>query len=95
MSIFDIIGSTAYAFTSTPIPTEYYYQGAHGNEATCTAQGFFIQVGTVAAYFNVSLSFYYFLAITKGMNEALLKPYRPLFFIFPIVLGLSFAFAGK
>jgi hypothetical protein len=96
MSIFDIIGSTGFAFTSAPIPAEYYYEGAHGNDATCTAQGFFIQVGTVAAYFNVSLSFHYFLVITKGMNEALLKPCRPWFFIFPIiVLGLTFAFAGK
>jgi hypothetical protein len=95
MSVFDIIGSTAFAFTSAPIPTEYYYEGSHGNDATCTAQGFFIQVGTVAAFFNVSLSFYHFLAVTKGMNEALLKQYRLWFFIFPIILGLSFAFAGK
>jgi hypothetical protein len=95
MSIFDIIGSTGFAFTSAPIPAEYYYEGSNGNDATCTAQGFFIQVGTVAAYFNVSLSFYYFFVITKGMNETLLKPYRPWFFILPIVLGLTFAFAGK
>ena len=82
-------------FTSAPIPTEYYYEGAHGNDATCTAQGFFIQIGTVAAYTNVSLAFYYFLAIRKGLNEAQLRPYRLFFLVCPIILGLAFAFAGK
>ena len=95
MSFFDVIGSFAYAFTSAPIPTEYYYHGSYGNDATCTAQGFFIQVGTVAGYFNVSLALYYFLAITKGMNEARLKKFRLWFFICPIVVGMAFAFAGK
>eukprot|EP00956_Cyclotella_meneghiniana_P046042 scaffold396303_cov63-Cyclotella_meneghiniana.AAC.1 len=65
MSMFDIIGSAAYSFTTLPTPTDDYLYGSQGNDATCTAQGFFIQVGTVAAYMNVSLSFYYYLAITK------------------------------
>ena len=82
-------------FTSAPIPTEYYYQGSIGNDATCTAQGFFIQVGTVAAYCNVSLAFYYYLLITKGMNDSRIRPFRLWFFICPIVLGMAFAFAGK
>lgn len=94
MSIFDIIGSLAYAFTSAPIPTEYYYQGANGNEATCTAQGFFIQMGTVAGYMNLSLAFYYYFAITKGMNETRIKSFRVWLFALPIVVGLAFAFAG-
>ena len=84
-----------YRFTSAPIPIEYYYQGSIGNDATCTAQGFFIQVGTVAAYYNVSLAFYYYLAITKGRNELSMRPYRLWFFICPIVIGMAFAFAGK
>ena len=95
MSFFDVLGSVAYAFTSAPIPTEYYYPGSHGNDATCTAQGFFIQVGTVAGYCNVSLAFYYYLTITKGMNESSLRPYRLWFFICPIVIGMAFAFAGE
>ena len=82
-------------FTAAPIPTDYYYEGAYGNNATCTAQGFFIQVGTVAAYTNVSLAFYYFLAIRKGLNEVQLHSYRLCFLLCPIILGLAFAFAGK
>ena len=82
-------------FTSAPIPTEYYYEGGHGNDATCTAQGFFIQVGTVTAYTNVSLAFYYFFAIKKGLDEPRLRPYRLFFLVCPVILGFSFAFAGK
>lgn len=57
--MFDIIGSAAYSFTTRPTPTD----GSQGNNATCTAQEFFIQVRTVAAYMNVSLPLYYYLAI--------------------------------
>ena len=94
MSIFDVLGSAAYAFTLAPTPKEYYYQGAYGNDATCTAQGFFIQVGSIAGYMNVSLAFYYFLVITKGINEQSIKAHRIWFFACPIVVGLAVAFAG-
>ena len=88
MSMFDIIGSAAYSFTTLPTPTDDYLYGSQGNDATCTAQGFFIQVGTVAAYMNVSLSFYYYLAITKGMNEERLRSYRLCFFLCPVAVAV-------
>ena len=54
MSLFDLISSVASAFSSLAIPeflesgepTGIY--GAKGNEATCTAQGFFIVLGTTS-----------------------------------------------
>ncbi|KAL7544986.1 hypothetical protein ACHAWF_008351 [Thalassiosira exigua] len=95
MSLFDIIGSIAYAFTSLPIPSTYYFQGARGNEATCTAQGFFIQVGTVACFTNVSLALYYFFVIQRGVSESSIKDVSLWFFICPVVVGMTFAFAGK
>lgn len=55
LSIFDIIGSIAYAFTSLPTPVQDYIYGSKGNDATCTAQGFFIQIGTTACFINSSL----------------------------------------
>ena len=95
MTTFDIIGSAAYAFTSLPTPSEDYLNGSHGNDATCTAQGFFIQVGTVAAYMNISLAFYYYLAITRGMSKERFWSYRHCFFLCPMIVELAFAFAGK
>mmetsp|Transcript_17017 Transcript_17017/g.38312 ORF Transcript_17017/g.38312 Transcript_17017/m.38312 type:complete len:613 (-) Transcript_17017:953-2791(-) len=40
-SIFDMVGSVAYAFTTLPIYEEDKVYAANGNKATCRAQGFF------------------------------------------------------
>jgi len=58
------------------------------------AQGFFIQLGTTAAYINVSLSLYYLLVIKFKWPERMLNKYKLYFFVCPIVVGLAFAFAG-
>mmetsp|Transcript_25638 Transcript_25638/g.33976 ORF Transcript_25638/g.33976 Transcript_25638/m.33976 type:complete len:828 (+) Transcript_25638:53-2536(+) len=94
MSFFDIIGSVAYAFTSLPIPSNFYFPGAHGNKASCTSQGFFIQVGTVACFTNVSLAVYYFLMIKKGWSQTRLKKVILWLLICPVIVGMTFAFAG-
>ncbi|KAL3779349.1 hypothetical protein HJC23_007479 [Cyclotella cryptica] len=94
LSIFDILGSIAYAFTSLPTPVEDYIYGSKGNDATCIAQGFFIQLGTTACFINSSLSVYYYMTIIHGCSEDALKKKRFAFFVPPILVGLSFAFAG-
>lgn len=97
LSIFDILGAWGYVFTTLPIPEFHEYGpiwGAKGNEATCTAQGFFIQLGTISAYMNVSLAVYYYLVIKLGYEERRLKKIRWPLFLFPILVGLAFAFAG-
>eukprot|EP00536_Pseudo-nitzschia_multiseries_P003712 jgi/Psemu1/186463/e_gw1.58.68.1 len=93
---FDIIGSASYAFTSRPTPTEDYIYGGHGNKATCTAQGFFIQFGTISLYINVSIAFYYLLIIQYSWRESRLRKswVYPLLFAVPISVGTIFAFAG-
>lgn len=94
LSIFDIVGSIAYAFTSLPIPVEDAIYGAMGNDASCKAQGFFIQIGTIACLINSSLSSYYYLTIIRGLSEDTLKKKRLAFFLPQILIGLVFAFAG-
>ena len=97
LSVFDIIGSCAYAFTTLPIPEDWEFgpiYGAHGNEATCVAQGFFIQLGTISAFLNVALAIYYLLVIKYGWTETQLLKRRVYLFLPPIVVGLVFAFAG-
>jgi len=65
MVCFDICTAVAWAFSTAPIPTEVYdavwvgfTYGAAGNVVTCTAQGFFTQLGLTLVFYNVSLSLY-------------------------------------
>jgi hypothetical protein len=94
--LFDILGSTAYALTTLPTPESDEVYGAKGNEKTCTAQGFFIQIGTIACFLNVSLALYYLLTIKYDWTKERSKRKRAACFLFipPIVVGLVYAFVG-
>ena len=94
ISVFDIIGSLAMAFTTLPTPETDYIFGSKGNEATCSAQGFFIQMGTIACLLGSSLAFYYNLTIKQGWSETKLKRKQIVYYLLipPIITG--FAFAG-
>ncbi|VEU43177.1 unnamed protein product [Pseudo-nitzschia multistriata] len=93
---FDIIGSIAYAFTTLPTPKEDYILHSQGNEASCIAQGFFIQLGTISLYMNVSIAFYYLLIIQYSWRENRLRQSwaYSMLFVVPILVGAIFAFAG-
>ncbi|KAL7527093.1 hypothetical protein ACHAXR_001797, partial [Thalassiosira sp. AJA248-18] len=94
LSIFDLAGSAAYALTSLPLPAEDYIYGSQGNMATCKAQGFFIQLGTISSYMNVSLAVYYLLVIKYSWSENRIKKWRIGLFAGPILVGTAFACAG-
>jgi len=96
LSAFDIFGSIAYALTTLPTPTEDYLYGSKGNENTCVTQGFFIQIGTIACYLNVSLAIYYHLTIINDWPEAKFwnTHLAHVLFAAPIIVGLAFSFAG-
>ena len=99
MSVFDIVSSIAWALTSVPIPEYSPYgfptgiYGARGTDQTCTAQGFFVQLGVTGALYNLSLSCYYTLAIALGWTETKLRRVR-IFLHLPAVIGLALALAG-
>jgi hypothetical protein len=94
--VFDVMGSTAYALTTLPTPESDKLYGAKGNERTCIAQAFFIQIGTNACFLNVSLAVYYLLTIKFGWTDERLKRKRVAYFLFlpPIAVGLVYAFVG-
>ncbi|KAL7484026.1 hypothetical protein ACHAW6_009669, partial [Cyclotella cf. meneghiniana] len=96
LSLFDIMGSSAYALTTLPTPASDELYGAKGNEQTCIAQGFFIQIGTIACFLNVSLALHYLLKIKYGWTEERLKRKHAVCFLFipPICVGLVYAFIG-
>ncbi|KAL7477677.1 hypothetical protein ACHAW6_003477 [Cyclotella cf. meneghiniana] len=70
--------------------------GAQGNERTCTTQAFFIQIGTIACFLNVSLAIYYLLMNKYHWTEDRLKSKHNNFFLFfpPVFIGLLLAFVG-
>ena len=51
-------------------------------------------MGTISAFINVSLAFYYYRVIKLGHSETRIKRQRILLFVCPIIVGLTFAFAG-
>ncbi|KAL7484675.1 hypothetical protein ACHAW6_010307 [Cyclotella cf. meneghiniana] len=96
LSFFDIVGALAYSLTTLPAPESLYLYGGKGNLQTCRAQGFLIQIGTIACYLSVSLAMYYLLTIKHGWSDEMLKRKRVAYFLYipPIAIGLGLAFAG-
>ena len=100
MSLFDICSSIAWIFSTAPIPENQYgsptgIYGAIGNEGTCTAQGFFYQLGLVGSVtYNLVLSVYYVLVIVKSYRESQLKALRTYLHIPCIMIAFALAFAG-
>lgn len=74
VSLFDILGAIAWILSTLPIPKEYengtpsFIYGAEGNDATCTAQGFLVQLSFTAVFYNISLSAYYFLGKRRELH---------------------------
>ena len=70
MSCYDILYSMAKAWTFLLAPVGYGVPGAQGNFATCSFQGFCIQVGAHATgAYNAQLSLYYWVTICLGVQE--------------------------
>jgi len=60
----------------------------------CTAQGFFIQFTLCSPIYNVSLSFYYLLAIKHSWKDTRLFKWALVFHGIPLASGLGTAIAG-
>jgi len=96
MSVTDMILSFALAFSSLPAPVDTPNTWkAIGNRSTCSAQGYFIMFGTIAApfYFG-SLQIYYFCMIKYQTNRAHVKRLEPYLHGAPILFGLIIAIVG-
>jgi hypothetical protein len=95
MSICDILSSSAWFLTSWPIPEDLPRALWNvGNEQTCTAQGFFVQLGIGTVIYNACLAMYYLLVIRYGWkNEYIAKRVEPwMHFVavgFPLSTGVA------
>lgn len=99
LSISDFIGSFAVFFATWAIPRDSVYHeftyGEIGNRATCSAQGFLIQLGySSAIIYNANLTFYFLACVKYGWSKRqLLKMERHLH-LFAVVCSLSTALAA-
>ena len=76
LCVFDCCGSLGFAFSTFPGPE--LLRGPYpttGNVATCTAQGFLVQLGVGVPLYNAALCLYYVLAICYRVQERHLKKY--------------------
>ena len=102
MSIFDLSSSMAWMVSTAAIP-EYDEEresdsgiyGAVGSEASCKAQGFFLELGFIGSTaFNAVLTTFYLLTIVYGYRDAKTMPLRKYFMAIPSVLAVSLASAA-
>lgn len=79
MSVFDIIGSVALAFSTTPIPKgSNCTYGALGNQGTCVAQGIMYSIGLIVPWYNAILCIYYVSVIKYNIKDNVLAKYEPI-----------------
>lgn len=96
MSISDVLFSLAHVIGPTAAP-EYIdglwsgILGAKGNEATCKAQGFFLQLGLTTAFYNTSLCIYYLLLIVHNWSNTRLNQIKVWLLGPPAVIGVVLA----
>lgn len=94
MSMSDMLSSISMGMSTWPIPSDSGVLWASGNNMGCTAQGFFLQVALVSVIYNVSLSFYYLLAIKHSWKDTRLFKWALVFHGIPLASGLGTAIAG-
>lgn len=96
MSIHDILGSSAIALTTLPLPNDdkwvnlYHYEGTRlGSYATCDAQGFFQFYGLLGSYlYNMVLCVYYAIALSLSIkDETIKRKVEPWLHLIPLCLS--------
>jgi hypothetical protein len=98
LCIADILSSYAQALTTTMAPKEmnYLVPYAQGNTATCTAQGFLLAVGVIAAaLYNCSICLYYLSIIRYNKKDEYIRnKLEPWFHGTSIIIPLAVGFIG-
>jgi hypothetical protein len=94
MACADISSSLWLSLSTWPIPRETGILWAVGTTQSCTAQGFFTQLGISSPLYNVSLSLYYVLAVRFNWKEERLRKVEPILHLGPWLWALGTSTAG-
>ena len=71
MSCFGIINALGWSLATSPVPrgTHMVY-GAIGNRASCSLQGFLLQMGSAVPSYNLAISIYFLLVVRYNIPDA-------------------------
>jgi len=96
LSISDMCSSAMWFLSTWPMPTNsWLHWGTAGTTRTCSAQGFFLQLGLcTATCYQATLLLYYFLTIVKQSRESQIKKWEIFFHVVPCSAGLGTSIAG-
>ena len=96
MSCFDLSISTVWLLTNLFIPEDYSkYPWTVGNDASCKAQGFIVQLCSISSIlYNATLSLYYLLVVKFNWKQRDLEKIEKWMHICPIMVGLTTAIAS-
>lgn len=98
IALFDILHSSWAALSTLPVPASSGVSGAvfgHGTTATCTAQGFFVQLSSAIPLYMAALNTFFMLKIRYNVpNDVIRKKYEPWFHLIPVGQALTFGIAG-
>lgn len=95
MSIMDIFSSAANGLSVIPTPQVTACSFGSGNLSTCSAQGFFVQLGLAVPGYNAMLSINYLMAIRYGVDPTTLAgKYEICMHAYAIILPLTTATIG-
>jgi hypothetical protein len=97
LSIFDVMSCVVNILSTWPTPADQADTifWAAGTTATCTAQGFFNELGNITTVtYIAALTLRYVLIICYNLSETQLQNYEPLFHGLPIGIGLVMAVVG-
>lgn len=94
MCVMDVFGSCGLMMSTWPIPSTSDRWGASGNDATCSAQAFFIQANISSPLFNFMLSLFFLLKVRYGYtDEQLSKRIEPLMQSSTLMFGIGTSIA--
>ena len=101
ISIFDCSSSAAWIVSTAALPavdsygTDSGVYGANGTDSSCTAQGFFMELGFIGSTTaTASLMTYYLLSIVYNFRESRLEKVRKWLLAVPAILAMSLACAA-
>ena len=94
ISVFDFIGSFAYALYGVMTPVDSGYHGSIGTDRTCKMNGLLIQIGLTAMQYNLVLTLYFVMVICYNWREQRFKSLVKYVHLVTVSVGLGLAAAS-